>query len=1258
MPIQVTVSRRTARLLMAYLLLLAPGAAIPLAHSPTLGADALACPDQDTDGYAACSEACDSSGVVCGDCNDADPLIHPNATETCNHLDDNCDGRTDESSPAIADSSKVANPTPTVFAQFGTGIGAIGDVTGDGVPDFAVTGGGAKIISGADRSVVCLMRDSAASFGTQAAVVGIDDITGDGVPDVAVGEPGWHSSTLPYNGAIVIYSGADCSPVQRCFDQIAGCPFCHHALGATMANLGDVTGDGVADLLVGDPSFERTSSSGTGQVTVLSLSGCQVVAHLNAPVSVLPGNFGTGLASLGDVDHDGVNDFVVGGVFESRAFVYSGASRTLIRTVAEFSASIGNSFAGLPDVDGDGAADFAAGAPSYSPSPGPQLAGAVLVYSGATGSRLRRCVDPAGAALDRLGTAVAGVGDLTGDGVPDIAVSSPFRDTAAGADAGSITLLSAGDCSVSYRLTDRTASPGEQLGSRGMTVIGDLNGDHVPEIAAGAPLDDTGGRADSGSVVLFALQSDCDGDGSTPFGGECDDTDAARHPGVTDACDGVDNDCDGAVDESADGDPAGVCDDCNDANASVYPGAPEICDQLDNDCDGQVDEGADADHDGVTTPCDCDDSDPLIYPGAPERCNLKDDNCNGLVDDGVDADGDSVTVPCDCNDQDRAVHPGAPEQCNLVDDDCDGQVDEEHPLYQTSRALADAAGSAGDEFGSTVASLGDVTGDGTPDYAVGSPRDDTPRGADAGSVLVYSGRDRLPVCRLVDPEGRSGDRLGVSITALGDVTGDGVPDIAAGASGYSVPGGFDNGSVDIFSGSDCTLVRRCVDPDPPYNHEMGTSLAVHPDVNGDGKPDLIVGASFASNRGEVLIFSSADCSLLRRLSAPAAGSFGNLGRAVASPGDVTGDGVPDVAASDVYSDSPTGTQTGRVVIFSGSDGALVRTLIDPAASSYEGFGYALAPFGDVTGDGTPDLLVAALYAGVFVVSGSDGAIVRRCPAFLAAVGRLDDITGDGLPEIVAGETIFASSPSATSEGRIAVRSGADCSLVASLTDPLAQSYANLGSVLAVLEDLDGDGHQEILGGSPAYDTPAGTDAGKALLFGLEGDCDADGYTRNAGDCNDGDPAIHPGAPELCNGIDDNCDGIAEDPGVDPDRDGVCSAVDNCPTIFNPGQDPEACLQRAADVTIDFRSPFGKGSGLVAWRTTHEVDLLGFNVVTIDSRGKRIQLNVTQIPCEACITGEGISYTFTIPKHKSGRDVFIEILRPGGVVERYGPAQRL
>jgi hypothetical protein len=165
--------------------------------------------------------------------------------------------------------------------------------------------------------------------------------------------------------------------------------------------------------------------------------------------------------------------------------------------------------------------------------------------------------------------------------------------------------------------------------------------------------------------------------------------------------------------------------DCNDNDPMAYPGALELCNGVDDSCNGQIDEGLpvtsyfrDADGDGVgstrtgegckgppdgnvTQSGDCNDADPSVRPGQAESCNDVDDDCDGTRDNGlpfqdffVDADGDGygsanstpvsscqttvmgrVSNPADCNDMDPTVKPGATELCNKVDDNCDAQVD-------------------------------------------------------------------------------------------------------------------------------------------------------------------------------------------------------------------------------------------------------------------------------------------------------------------------------------------------------------------------------------------------------------------------------------------------------------------------------------------------------------------------------------------------------------------------------------------------------
>ena len=198
-------------------------------------------------------------------------------------------------------------------------------------------------------------------------------------------------------------------------------------------------------------------------------------------------------------------------------------------------------------------------------------------------------------------------------------------------------------------------------------------------------------------------------------------------------CDGLDNDCDGEVDEDdavdciayfvdGDGDGFGsqtigcACQpgpgaadnslDCNDHNPAIFLAAPELCDNIDNNCNGQVDEQCDFDGDGycVQVPLahgpemvcrypqvDCNDLSNNIHPGHLEWCDGLDNDCDQIADEGCDQDGDGychapvlkwgVGLICsspevDCDDDDESIHPGADELCDGINQNCNLKVDD------------------------------------------------------------------------------------------------------------------------------------------------------------------------------------------------------------------------------------------------------------------------------------------------------------------------------------------------------------------------------------------------------------------------------------------------------------------------------------------------------------------------------------------------------------------------------------------------------
>ena len=192
----------------------------------------------------------------------------------------------------------------------------------------------------------------------------------------------------------------------------------------------------------------------------------------------------------------------------------------------------------------------------------------------------------------------------------------------------------------------------------------------------------------------------------------------------------------------------------------------------------------------------------------------------------------------------------------------------------------------------------------------------------------------------------------------GDIDGDGVPDIIVGAPLASQPGIGVTGSAYLYSGADGSLVWRL--DGEAADDQYGFSVAPAGDLDGDGVTDVVVGATSASPggvnlAGSAYLHSGVDGSLIRRLDGEAAGD--ELGYSVAVAGDVDRDGVDDVIVGALAADPGGMDLAGSAYIYSGADGSLIRRLDGEAAG--DTFGSFVAPAADVDGDGVPDAIVGA-----------------------------------------------------------------------------------------------------------------------------------------------------------------------------------------------------------------------------------------------------------------------------------------------------------
>ncbi|MGH7152001.1 MAG: integrin alpha, partial [Planctomycetota bacterium] len=294
--------------------------------------------------------------------------------------------------------------------------------------------------------------------------------------------------------------------------------------------------------------------------------------------------------------------------------------------------------------------------------------------------------------------------------------------------------------------------------------------------------------------------------------------------------------------------------------------------------------------------------------------------------------------------------------------------------------------------------VGDLDGDGLPDLVAGAPQ---PQGLSTGYARAHSGSSGA-ILATYSGTG-AGSRMGSAVAGLGDVDGDGVPDVAAGAPEvgalpFVAPG---EGYARVFSGASGSLLLQL--DGVLTGAGFGNSLAAAGDVDGDGLADVVIGAPSISVPGSppvgaAGVFSGASGAPLFVFVGQTPGE--RLGTSVGGGRDLDGDGVPDFVLGSAGPGTPGNASPGLARVCSGASGAVLLSVAGTAAG--EGVALGVAPVGDATGDGVPDLLFASPFADPGTLPGAGRVRVLSLvglPASATPFGTGCSGTGGAVPTI-------------------------------------------------------------------------------------------------------------------------------------------------------------------------------------------------------------------------------------------------------------------